>query len=766
MIKLDRGIQLLRAGYSVLLIKPDKKPVPEYFPDEPEGSQYKWGHHTSTPYTETELETKVKTSQNVKWYGYCCGYSGLFVLDLDLKVLPVELRQPFWEEFYEFARNHIDQLDRKVAIHRTQNFGYHLTWRTTLETRNQKLAVSKFSKQALIETRGKGGYAVLYEDCVNGLDYVQAQYLTDEEHETLLGIAQIYDESKNEPEPVVTPPTASAKLRTAQPNGPTAWEDYNAKHSWQDVAGDEFRVVRDLASRTVIIRHGATSSHSGYVYKDSGLMYLFSSGTHYPAEKPLNPFQLYTWRYHQGDHKAAASALYAKGYGARLKPDPVVLAAPVKPETVTSSFPLEVYPPHIRHYIEESSAKSDLVADFMASSVLWVLSLIIGNSFKVVAKSNWVESGVIWMCLVGKAGVSKTPSIKNIIQPLEIISGNNAKLYEKKKKQFDEYDALSKEEKSKTQEVFKPHKEQFIVGDLTLESLIELHEMNPNAIGVFKDELAGWVKDMNKYRTGSDLEFWLSAWSCSSVSVLRKTVKSNYIRAPFFPVLGGIQPKILARIFGQEMQENGFVDRLLLCYPDAEVSDYIEAEVPGDVIQRYNDYINNFYYSVKALMVKDDEGDEVKAKLLTIEKKRAKQRVVKAINTIAQRQRSPDEPVYVQGMLSKQRAYLYRFSLLLQVLWNHYNDKPLDSQIQAEAVEGAEKLVNYFVAMSKKVTQQGRDQGELEERVHGLKGKSAQDKFKAMYQADPGLNKTHAADVLGVTRQTIINWSKTLAGDK
>ena len=46
-----------------------------------------------------------------------------------------------------------------------------------------------------------------------------------------------------------------------------------------------------------------------------------------------------------------------------------------------------------------------------------------------------------------------------------------------------------------------------------MEALSGFTPRKDNAVGVFKDELVGWLKDMNKYRAGSDLEFWLSVWS-------------------------------------------------------------------------------------------------------------------------------------------------------------------------------------------------------------------------------------------------------------
>ena len=36
--------------------------------------------------------------------------------------------------------------------------------------------------------------------------------------------------------------------------------------------------------------------------------------------------------------------------------------------------------------------------------------------------------------------------------------------------------------------------------------LLILHENVPHGIGIFKDELAGWLKDMNKYRSGQILK--------------------------------------------------------------------------------------------------------------------------------------------------------------------------------------------------------------------------------------------------------------------
>ena len=113
-----------------------------------------------------------------------------------------------------------------------------------------------------------------------------------------------------------------------------------------------------------------------------------------------------------------------------------------------------------------------------------------------------------------------------------------------------------------------PFKKKNIVDDITMEALIDLHENVPHGIGIFKDELAGWLKDMNKYRSGSDLEAWLSSWSGSSININRMTRPGSFVEKPFMPVIGGIQPGILNTLYSEDKKDNGFMDRMLISFPE------------------------------------------------------------------------------------------------------------------------------------------------------------------------------------------------------
>jgi hypothetical protein len=746
-IKLERGKQLLAAGYSLIVAGEDKLPC------------HSWKQLMTKAWTVDELEKNIDNPKAFR-YGYPTGFNDILVIDIDLKVLPMELRAPFFDEFIAFVRDNVDGFDKKVAVHKTMNYGYHLTYRTKLMLGNEKIAVPVLSgiktngkTQALIESRGTGGYAMLYDECANALDYIAIQYLSDEEHNTLLAICKMYDERVEEQE--VEQPKKEKAI------GVSPWQDYNQRHTVFDVVGDEFKVIRNLASKTVIKRHGATSVHSGYVFKDSGCMYLFSTGTAYPNEKLLSPFSLFAYKYHNGNMSTAAKELYASGYGDRVKLEPpVVLTNEPKAIIERSEFPLDVYPLSIRNYITECNRTLGHSVDYMGSGLLWMLSVIIGNSQKVKVKNGWTECVVIWIAVVGRAGVGKTPAINSIISPLVDVNSREIREYRKLKEKYEAYEKLNKDEKANAVEVRKPNRGQFIVNDVTIEALVELHDENPNAVGVFKDELAGWIKDMNKYRAGGDLEFWLSSFSNSPAYTTRKTVRDNYIHSPIIPVLGGIQPAVLNQVFTDEYRDNGFSDRLLLCYPDTQVERWNENELNDELLQWYSDYILSLYGHIRSEIRMNEDGDIV-SNFIRFSKE-AKVELARIMNKITDRQNSEDETEATKTILPKQKTYLPRFAILLHVLDCYDNGVDFNCEIERQTILNAERLVDYFICMAEKVMQDGQAYSKLKASANDKIVKTDADKFAMMYAANPKLNKVEAAGILKVSRQQIYNWIKQI----
>jgi hypothetical protein len=267
---------------------------------------------------------------------------------------------------------------------------------------------------------------------------------------------------------------------------------------------------------------------------------------------------------------------------------------------------------------------------------------------------------------------------------------------------------------------------------------------------------------MNKYRAGGDLEFWLSSFSNSPAYTTRKTVRDNYIHSPVIPVLGGIQPAVLNQVFTDEYRDNGFSDRLLLCYPDTQVERWNENELDDELLHWYSDYILSLYGHIRSELKMTDEGDVVSERVRFSAD--AKAELGRIMNKITDRQNSEEETEATKSILPKQKTYLPRFSILLHVLDCYDNGEVFTSDIQKQTILNAERLVDYFISMAEKVMQDGVEYNKLRASAGDKIIKSDAEKFAAMYAVNPNLKKTEAASLLKVSRQQIYNWIKHIDG--
>jgi predicted DNA-binding protein YlxM (UPF0122 family) len=297
---------------------------------------------------------------------------------------------------------------------------------------------------------------------------------------------------------------------------------------------------------------------------------------------------------------------------------------------------------------------------------------------------------------------------------------------------------------------------------------VDLHQESKNSVGVFKDELAGWLKDMNKYREGSDLEFWLSSWSNESVNVNRMSRVGSFIESPYIPVLGGIQPNILNGFFTSENKNNGFIDRLLITYPEAKVEKFNDKEMSYEALQWYSDTMTNFYNYFKFNFSSINEDLEVETKTAKLSDE-AKKEWKKIFNKYTEVQNGDFENEYLKSMYPKQKSYIPRFALIIHALDCYINNKPKDDYllISLDAMEKAIRLSEYFINMAKKVKIKGKISNTMNESIKNPKGvMSDLDKVKKVYSDNPEFNRSELAELLGVTRQSIQRHLKKIKEDE
>lgn len=753
MIDISYCNRLLDEGFSLLTVGESKRP------------NFSWKPQQTKPLSKAEFKKRYSYQGGIKLkdggelapttnVGIITGYKGLECIDVDLKVFnDTKKKKEFWREYLQMLRDNIYDFDEKFVIYKTQSEGFHIIYRCSKIQGNTKIAKPKGHTEAVIESRGVGGYIFVYPDKnLTQATYKDVKEITEEDREILWEVSKCFDYTEKEP---------VEKPKKYQGSGLTPWEDFNQKNSVIDLISNDFEIVRNLNDRYVIKRFGAESAHSGYVFKNSNLMYLFSTGTTYTAEKVYSPFLVYAHKHHQDDLSEAAKQLYKDGYGERQLPK-VDLVEKIEIPKADLIFPVEVFPKPIQQYILENNRTLNNSIDYMGCSLLFSASVVIGNTFVCQIKKGWQEPPNLWIALVGKAGIGKTPSISAITFPLEQSNNMEVKQYHKNLEKYDYYQSLDNKEQDLVEKVKKPKKTQFIVNDVTLEALVEMHSENKNAIGVLRDELAGWFNDMNKYRQGSDLQHWLSSWSGKSIYMNRKTARSSFVQRAFFPVLGGIQPGIMDSFYTDENKDSGFLDRMLFSYPELEIELYNEGELSSDLANFYSAWLIGFYEQIKKLTTYNDEGDIVPHVFNF--SAAAKKEWIRIFNEITNLQNSHTENEYMKSMLPKQKSYIPRFALLIEVMTVYSNHQETSLVISKESILAAEKISRYFIAMAKKIKVEGQERQSIKKITK--MDIDISDKIKALYKANPKFNKTQVADELNISRQTIYNYINKIKHEK
>lgn len=736
-------------GFYIKLINSKKSIIPiQEFKGNHKPNLFSWDSFKTQPANLLQLNQWHKDKKTVS-FALITGYDDIEAIDIDSKILKTKQeRDSFLKEYFNLLNTHIDDFYKKFCIVQTQSGGYHILYKSKLVEGSKKIAKPKGHKEALIETRGLNGFVYIYK-VVKGRQYHEIDYISDEDRKILWQISETYNYQET-----IQPKVKVNKTKVK--DGLTPWEDFANKNSILDICSDDFDIVAHKKKSTLIKRKGADSYFSGHIFDDSNKMYLFSSGTIYPYEQPLNSFDVYTYKHFGGDYSAATKQAYSDGYGDRyeLEEQPVTETA----ETIETEFPLHIFPSVIQNYIKECNSKLNASIDFMSVSFLWLMSVLIGNTLKIRVKSGWVDSPVLWISVIGSAGVGKTPDIKLILKPLLDLNSQEIKRYMKRQKEYKEYEKMSKEDKEINQTIEAPKKTQMIVDDVTIESLIDMHSYNPKSIGVFKDELAGWFKDMNKYRDGSDKERFLSAWSGDSIVLNRKTSDDAFVENPFIPILGGIQPDIFKEFQTNENQSNGFMDRMLFCDPKKTAKYPPKEEVSQELLNQYRDSI----FMIKEVIDRDltnIEKNEIIPKILDFTQD-AKDEYYKSHCKLIDLMTSPDIVDRDKGMYAKQVTYIARFALIIEFVNNIYEHDRHTEMVSGNSVKHATKLSNYFISMAKNNKNENKENSNLSSFIAKYKSKPIKDLCVLVVNKFPNTKKSVIANSLDIPRSTLYNYIK------
>lgn len=368
-------------------------------------------------------------------------------------------------------------------------------------------------------------------------------------------------------------------------------------------------------------------------------------------------------------------------------------------ERNTNRFPVEVFPLPIQQVITATNENLNYPIDFIGASLLYAVSVAVGNTHNVEVKKGFQQSAVLYLAIVGRAGTTKSHPLSFALQPIVEQDKRTYKQYELQRQEYEQVVNLSKKEREKQaiDEPMKPVWQKLLLSDFTPEALAEVHKFNKRGIGVYVDELAGWFKNFNRYNKGSEMEFWLSQWSGKPINIDRKTGEPIFIPLPFISVAGTIQKGILNELAKDNRTQNGFIDRILFVIPDNLQKEYwSESDLPPDVSEDWERIISNLLN----LSITNDDTQNPMPEVLKFTPE-AKEVLFEWQHKNTD-QCNESESEAVSGIYSKMDMYVLRLALILEMMRYACNESDKQS-VSIEAVKGAVRLVEYFKSAALKV---------------------------------------------------------------
>jgi len=407
----------------------------------------------------------------------------------------------------------------------------------------------------------------------------------------------------------------------------------------------------------------------------------------------------------------------------------------MKPQEIPH-FPLSIFPKEINKIIDDTTADLNFPVDYIAASLLMGVATACGANWTLTVRNGWKERAVLFMALVGVPGAMKTHPINYALKPFS----------ERDRESLTEYKHDLEEYHSSGSIGRKPQAYQYLVSDITMESLVKILSANPRGICVHVDELNGFFRSFNRYRNGGgDQEQWLSIFSGENMVVNRKTLDDvHFVESPFVCLIGSVQPGVLSRIFRGPLIESGFLFRILFVLnpDDGNMILWKDEELPWNGTHEWNSYISSILGNGESrnLYFSSESWQTIKSWQNKVE-------------IIAQNDASDGEI----GILRKIEEYALRFCIVIHAMREVSGEISHSEEVDVETVQRAIRVADYFKATAL----------EIYDRINY--GGQDHSKFALWYDALPTQFTSSQAVAIGenmqISRRTVFNYLDVKADD-
>jgi hypothetical protein len=264
------------------------------------------------------------------------------------------------------------------------------------------------------------------------------------------------------------------------------------------------------------------------------------------------------------------------------------------------AFPVAALPPALGAIVLEGAVAQGVDPAFYAVPLLGVLAGCIGASRSILVRPNWPEPSILWCVVIGPSGCGKSPPLDLLLAP---VREHDAELQRRTKAAFDRHRALqaslgrkrSQRTELAIQEPEEPLQLSAIVDDVTMEALASLLRDNPRGLLLATDEAATWFGSFNAYRggRGADEAKWLAIFGARPLKVDRKGGGTIYVPKPHVSVIGGTQPRVIARLLGRQHRESGLAARILFAAPRVTAATWTDRSIAAETTRAYRHVVES-----------------------------------------------------------------------------------------------------------------------------------------------------------------------------
>ena len=417
------------------------------------------------------------------------------------------------------------------------------------------------------------------------------------------------------------PPPAEppAPTRQAAPTaGPSVVDAWNAAHGVAELLRSHGYKPKGPDRWTA---PSSESGLAGVVLLETGKVYSHHGSDPLADGFSHDSFDVYRLLAHGGDHRAAvreAAALLGlnqdfaeKGY--RQKPDeltkaPFVSFVSSSNGTSTENFAPEwsdpeplpdlpavpefepgLLPEAFRGWLMDVAERVQCPPDFPAVAGLISLAAVVGRQVGIRPKlaDDWLVVPNLWGAIVGRPGTLKSPALSEPLKPLRRLEAKAKEAHTEALREHEAASLIATERKAVGKEAIRralkqkqdpaslawdaagdnlepPARQRYLTSDSTVEMLGALLSVNPRGLLVFRDELTGLLRSLDREGQESARAFYLEGWNGLDGFIFDRIGRGTIdIPAVCLSVLGGIQPGPLGAYLSGAMAGGGGDDGLL-----------------------------------------------------------------------------------------------------------------------------------------------------------------------------------------------------------